>query len=234
MLADGAAQVSKGLPKTRDLLAAQARQLIMARDDWIFIARPWVLAYARRAAFESAEAVTQQLTAMFAVFASMPQTVVPSTAEQPGDALVRFLLDASTWPDAQSRLASLSPAERELVEQCQGPMFLLLSGQISSKDMAALLRNQTGRPDNSKPGRCSGSGSSAGVPSTRHGSASARRSHRWCSSGKNCKCRLRYRKPAGMSGVKIACVLWVAGCQVEADSIRGAYTLSSVTERTGR
>ena len=175
--ADGAAQVSKGLPKARDLLAPQAQQLIMARDDWIFTARPWVFACARRAAFESAEAVTQQLTAMFAVFASMPHTVVPSTAEEPGDALVRFLLDAPTLPDAQSRLESLSPADRELVE---------------------------------------------------------RRSHRWCSSGKNCKCRLRYRKPVGMPGVKIACVLWVAGCQVKVDSIRGAYTLSSVTERTGR
>jgi hypothetical protein len=135
-------QVSAQPPKARDLLTPPVRQQIMARDDWIFTALPYAFACARRAAFESAEAVRQQLSAMFTVFGAMPKTAVPTTAEEPGDALVRFLLEAPTLQDARSRLASLSPAERELVEQCQDLVFLLLSGQIESKDMAGLLRRQ--------------------------------------------------------------------------------------------
>jgi hypothetical protein len=142
LLTDGVGRVSAALPKAGDLLGPLARELIMAQDDWIFSVSPVAFACARRGAFESTEAVSQQLSAMFAVLYAMPPALIPGTAEEPGDALVEWLLEASTLEDAQSRLASLSPDERELVEHCQDLMFLVLSGQISSRDVAGLLRKQ--------------------------------------------------------------------------------------------
>lgn len=93
------------------LLTAEVRELMMARDDWIFVLERVRLACLAREAYASAEDVRLRLAQVQAVLAAIPPSVVPPAAEQaPG--LLENLREAASPEDAKARLAAMTGDQR--------------------------------------------------------------------------------------------------------------------------
>jgi hypothetical protein len=93
------------------VLTDSVRELMMARDDWIFVFERLRLACLARHAFTSGDDVQQRLAHVQALMSAIPPSVLPPPAEQAPDLLAR-LRDAPDSQEAKATLAAMTGDQR--------------------------------------------------------------------------------------------------------------------------
>jgi hypothetical protein len=118
---------------TQALLTPEIRQLIMARDNWVFMLESFRLACLSRESFGSVDHVLQRLAEMQAIVTAIPASMMPAQVDHSGDALADLLGESASFEDAQAKLHSLDPEQRAQMDSAGNPLSML-GGASSAED----------------------------------------------------------------------------------------------------
>jgi hypothetical protein len=107
------------------VLTADLRQRIMARDDWVFRAERYLLGCVSKGAFHSVDEVTQRIGEVLAIVAAIPASVLPDHVDHSADDLLARISQLTSIEDAMAMLQQLTPDDRERLAQSDTPLAAL-------------------------------------------------------------------------------------------------------------
>ncbi len=107
------------------LLTAPVRQLILARDDWIFLIDGALLGCIGRGAFEAIDDVWQRIDDVMNVVRAIPTSVMPDHVDRSVDDLMARISAVDDIDGALALLQSLSDSDRERLARSTTPLSVM-------------------------------------------------------------------------------------------------------------
>jgi len=124
-LVQGFLPASAGAGGPEQVLTPEIQQLIMARDDWFFVAERYWLGCIRLGTFGDVDEVGQLINAVVAIVAAIPAAVMPATVDRSADDLIARVSQISSLEDAMSLLQSLTPEDRARLARSDSPLAVM-------------------------------------------------------------------------------------------------------------
>jgi hypothetical protein len=135
-LVQGFLPTPAGAGGPEQVLVPQIQQLIMARDDWFFVAERYWLGCIRQGAFGDVDEVGQLINAVVAIVAAIPASVMPVAVDHSADDLVARISQVSSLEDAMSLLQSLTPEDRARLARSDSPLAVMADVRSPQEAMA--------------------------------------------------------------------------------------------------
>ena len=107
------------------VLTPDLRQLIMARDDWVFRAERYLFGCVSKGPFGSVSEVTQRIGEVLAIVAAIPPSVLPDHVDHSEDDLIARIGQLTSIEDAMAMLQQLTPDERDRLARSDTPLAAL-------------------------------------------------------------------------------------------------------------
>ena len=118
------------------VLTPDLRQLIMARDDWVFRAARYLLGCVGKGPFGSVNEVTQRIGEVLAIVAAIPASVLPDHVDHSEDDLIARIGQQTSIEDAMAMLQQLTPEERDRLARSDTPLAALADVRTPQEAMA--------------------------------------------------------------------------------------------------
>ncbi|HEY3833609.1 MAG TPA: hypothetical protein VGO03_15040 [Acidimicrobiia bacterium] len=111
-----------GIHSVADVLTADVRRRISARDDWFFVIGEYLFGCITKGGFKTVDDVKAGIAAVTGLVGAFPSTVVPASVDRSVDDLVTRIDKINTVEDALALLESLTPDDRERLAKSDTPL----------------------------------------------------------------------------------------------------------------
>jgi len=103
-------------------ITPEMRQLIMARDDWIFRTQLFLFACIADERYESVDAMQRRIDAVLAIVAAIPESMLPRRVDHSADDLAARISRIDDVEGAIAFLQKLTPVDREKLAHSDTPL----------------------------------------------------------------------------------------------------------------
>ena len=122
-------------PEPMQVLAPEVRQLISARDDWIFRAHRYFLACVCLGPFHSGDEAAQGVDDLLNIVRAFPTSVVPDHIDHSADDIVARASKLTTFEEALAFLQGLSEDERDQLAHSDSPLAVMADVRTPAEAM---------------------------------------------------------------------------------------------------
>lgn len=117
--------VVKGTADAAQVVTPEMRQLIAARDDWVFVSQQALFGCVGRGAFSTVEEVRQRIADVMAIVRAIPTSVMPDHIDRSVDDLMVRIAAVDDIDGALALLQSLSDDDRSRLASSDTPLAVM-------------------------------------------------------------------------------------------------------------
>lgn len=117
--------VVRGTGDAAQVVTAEMRQLISARDDWVFVSQQALFGCVGRGAFATVDEVQQRIADVMAILRAIPTSVMPDHIDRSVDDLMTRISAVDDIDGALALLQSLSDDDRSRLAASDTPLAVM-------------------------------------------------------------------------------------------------------------